>query len=44
MLLQGWVMTGDTWPGTLTSFMRGMPDNSWRNIKARDQLRATCLS
>ena len=28
-------MTGDTWPGTLTSFIRGRPDNSWRDIKAR---------
>ena len=43
VLLQGWVMTGDTWPGTLTSFMRGMPDNSWRDIKARHQCPATCL-
>ena len=33
--VQGWVMTGDPWPGSLTSFMRGRPDNSWRNIKAR---------
>ena len=31
--MQGWVMTGATWPGSLTSFMRGRPDNSWRNIK-----------
>ena len=33
--VQGWVMTGDAWPGSLTSFMRGRPDNTWRNIKAR---------
>lgn len=30
----GWVMTGEAWPGTLTSFVRGRPDNHWRDIKA----------